>query len=888
MSKVHVFRRGFNKVVVFVGSVLVPACGSTGREGDPAPSGDWSVPTTSSTSVSTAVREVLPMPYAAGDSFEPALQAAYIHARQLEGGPAYRATADGSELVAENEAQAIDVRFKDSMVVLTRSSKAIDSQTPWRTELSFAGVGRAGHRELPSMDHVDTSDGRIVYARSGLDEWYLNGPLGVEVGFSIAEPPAGSGPVDVAMSVSGDLVPALRTDGSAVELRDGDDHPVLRVEGLFVADATGKEVTSRFGVENGQLVMQFDDADVTYPVEVDPIVTRLDNKGTAADAAQLAAFGASVAVSDDTAAIGAPLAGSTTPAAADGPGAVYVFVRGSGGTWSQQARLAVTSLNARAQLGVSVGISGDTIIAGAPGALSGSTTVGRAFVFTRSGTTWTKQATLAPSDALSGDQFGSSVGISSGRAIVGAPGHDYSHPPVFKDQAGAAYVFTRSGTTWSQRAILTGSITVGDHFGTSVAISLLTALVGEPDSDMNGLSNTGRAYVFEGAIDGSSWPQQAMFLPPSPVAGGAFGKSVALNGITATDSGLALVAEPKATTGRGATSGTAHLFGRSGTTWTRKATLTPASAVANSQYGVVALSPEGDRAIIAPTGSGVRDLPVAVFASSGGSFTEQPVVAVPSGATGSQFGRSVALETRALVVGATSGSSSTVSGSGAAYFFTIGRKNGDACTAGLQCLSGFCTDGVCCNSACGNGSTTDCQACSTAKGGTTNGTCTALTSTAAGQTTCRSAVGACDVAEKCTSSSTTCPPNVVGGAGTVCRTSVGPCDVQEVCNGISGACPTNSFATQGTVCRAAIGSCDATEVCTGTSASCPSDQLLSSSAVCRPAIDVCDAAERCTGSSPNCPADGFLPDTVECRPAGPFCAEFCTGIAPECPLDICP
>jgi hypothetical protein len=137
--------------------------------------------------------------------------------------------------------------------------------------------------------------------------------------------------------------------------------------------------------------------------------------------------------------------------------------------------------------------------------------------------------------------------------------------------------------------------------------------------------------------------------------------------------------------------------------------------------------------------------------------------------------------------------------------------NGAACTAAAQCTSGFCVDGVCCNSACGGGATNDCQACSTAAGAPTNGTC----ATAAAGTLCRPAAGSCDAPEVCDGSATACPADVVLPSGTVCRPIAGPCDAQEACDGMSGLCPADAFAT-----GPGSPSC-APYLCVGAGAPCP-------------------------------------------------------------------
>jgi len=122
---------------------------------------------------------------------------------------------------------------------------------------------------------------------------------------------------------------------------------------------------------------------------------------------------------------------------------------------------------------------------GAPGKNSQT---GGAYVFVGSGSTWSQQAELTASDGAAADAFGFSVALSGSTAVVSAPNKN--------SQTGAAYVFTRSGTAWSQQATLTASDgAANDFFGYSVALSGSTAVVGAPDKD----SFTGAAYVFTNA-----------------------------------------------------------------------------------------------------------------------------------------------------------------------------------------------------------------------------------------------------------------------------------------------------------------------------------------------------------------------------------------------------
>jgi hypothetical protein len=279
-------------------------------------------------------------------------------------------------------------------------------------------------------------------------------------------------------------------------------------------------------------------------------------------------FGQSVAISGDTVVVGAygedsnaiGVNGDQTNDLAEYSGAAYVFIR-SGSTWSQQAYLKASNTDAGDFLGTSVAISGDTVVVGAYGEDSNATGVngdqsdnsapasGAAYVFTRSGSTWSQQAYLKASNTGTEDYFGASVAISGDTLLVGAFREGSNATGVNGDQtndlaeySGAAYVFTRSGSTWSQQAYLKASnAEEGDLFGISVAISGDTVVVGAygEDSNATGVNGeqtnnlapfSGAAYVF--TRSGSTWSQQAYLKAPNAEAGDYFGFAVAISGDT--------------------------------------------------------------------------------------------------------------------------------------------------------------------------------------------------------------------------------------------------------------------------------------------------------------------------------------------------------------------
>lgn len=185
-------------------------------------------------------------------------------------------------------------------------------------------------------------------------------------------------------------------------------------------------------------------------------------------------FGDSVAIYRSTAVIGDDHIGTRK-------GAAFVFVR-SGTKWSQQAELTNRHVSGAANFGDSVAIYGQTAVIGAQGKNSYT---GAAYVYVRSGSKWSRQAKLTASDAAVGDQFGTAVAINGSTAVIGA--RDAS-------STGAAYVFVRSRSRWSQQAKLTASdAAADDEFGYSVGIYGATAVVGAPFKESGGA-----AYVFAG------------------------------------------------------------------------------------------------------------------------------------------------------------------------------------------------------------------------------------------------------------------------------------------------------------------------------------------------------------------------------------------------------
>jgi hypothetical protein len=353
-------------------------------------------------------------------------------------------------------------------------------------------------------------------------------------------------------------------------------------------------------------------------------------------------FGSSVAISGDTAIVGA-YGDNVGPNA--NQGSVYVFTR-TGSTWTQQAQLTAAGGAAADLFGWSVAISGDTAIVGAPyDDVGANANQGSAYAFVRTGSAWTQQAQVTAVGGASGDLLGSSVAVSGDTAIVGAHLDDVG---ANTDQ-GSAYIFTRSGSTWIPQAQLTAAGgAANDWFGVSVAISGDVAIAGAYLDDVGANADQGSAYVFTRI--GSTWTQQAQVNATGGEANDGFGVFVAVSGDTA------IVGAPLDDVGANANQGSAFAFTRSGSTWTQRAHLTATGGAANAWFGVsVAIS--GDTAIV---GAYLDD--VGVNNDQGSAWTFSRVSSkwigpdlsmfAAGGAVSDSFGTSVAISGDTAIVGA--------------------------------------------------------------------------------------------------------------------------------------------------------------------------------------------------------------------------------------------
>ena len=392
-------------------------------------------------------------------------------------------------------------------------------------------------------------------------------------------------------------------------------------------------------------------------------------------------FGCSVAISGDTAIMGA----WSEDGGGGNSGAAYVFAKSAGGVWTQQAILNASDAQTNDQFGHSVAISGDTVIVGAYREDGGEGSLiddgGAAYVFTRGvGSTWTQQAILHASDSQAGDFFGWSVSVCGDTAVVGAFSEDGGAGNPLAD-SGAAYVFTRDeGGTWTEQAILRASdAQPSDNFGKPVSISDGTVMVASTLEDGGAgdpRGNSGAVYVFVSDADGV-WTEQAILRASDAQATDYFGASVSISGNTVA---VGATGEDGGEGNPIDRSGAAYVFVRDiAGVWTEQTILHASDAQRTDMFGN-AVSISGDTVIVGSLyedgGAGNpldRCGAAYIFTrESGSDWTEQTLLHASDARAIDYFGYSVSISGNTAIVGAwgeDGGSGDPLMDSGATYVF---------------------------------------------------------------------------------------------------------------------------------------------------------------------------------------------------------------------------
>jgi phage gpG-like protein len=555
---------------------------------------------------------------------------------------AYRISRLGGEYQAVNPAQHLRARFGGGGVRV--QSGAL------RLGMRLDALGYGGSLTAVASVAPRARGNRVVYPRAGLSEWYTNGPLGIEQGFTILRRPvrAAAGPLILSLALSGDTRFSVSANARSLAFA-APGSSSLRYDDLVASDARGRDLRSWITLQGRRALLHIDTRAARYPLRIDPLIQQ-GSKLTGKEETGAGEFG-SVALSGDgnTALVGGP--GDNTRV-----GAAWVFTR-SEGKWTQQGtKITGKEETGSAEFGTSVALSsnGNTALIGGQ---TDDGSVGAAWVFTRSEGKWTQQGTKITGKEETGvGGFGSSVALSSegNTALIGGDTDD--------GLVGAAWVFTRSEGKWTQQSTkITGKEETGKgFFGSSVALSSNgnTALIGGYFDD----EGIGAAWVFTRSE--GKWTQQgAKITGKEEIKDGDFGTAVALSseGNTALIGGL--------TDNKFA--GAAWVFTRAEGKWTQQAKLTGKEETGEGFFGSsVALSSEGSTALIGGWKDNKEVGAAWVFTRAEGKWAQQGAKLTGEEETGdARFGSSVALSadgSTALIGGPLDNKSV-----GAAWAFTV-------------------------------------------------------------------------------------------------------------------------------------------------------------------------------------------------------------------------
>jgi hypothetical protein len=481
----------------------------------------------------------------------------------------YASTPARAGFTAANPRQGFRVEYGADGPTLTTGEHTL--------ALRLAGLGRGALVSPVDAAEPRAAANRLEYVRSGIAEWYANGPFGLQQGFRVERRPerAAAGPLALELELSGSLVPRL--DGQDLALVAPDGRTELVYRGLSAADARGRALPTALALSGGLLRIEVDDRGAVYPILVDPFLKAA--RLTASDGASDDLFGFSVAMDGDVVVVGAK---EDDNGPNEDQGSAYVFVRPAGG-WrvgAQAAKLLASDGSANDQFGISVAISGDDVFVGSwNDDNTGLGGPGSVYVFTKPAGGWsgvlTQTARLTASDRQAGDTLGAAVAASGDLLVAGAPFDDNT----FGAQ-GSAYVFIRPPGGW-QNATEAAKLVASDpgdqdRLGSAVAIGGDTIVLGSPLDDV-GQHDQGSAYVFQSATWLGSMTETAKLTAADGLGSDTFGFSVAVDAGTVV-SGAILHATD------GFARGAVYVFDRPAAGWASTSAFTARLTVAEGTH----------------------------------------------------------------------------------------------------------------------------------------------------------------------------------------------------------------------------------------------------------------------------------------------------------------
>ena len=404
-----------------------------------------------------------------------------------------------------------------------------------------------------------------------------------------------------------------------------------------------------------------------------PLASTLQMELTANDGTANDNFGNAVAVSGNTA-----LVGANRQPSQNNRGGAYVFVRTGATTWVQQQKLLPADVANGDTFGAAVAIDGDTAVVSAPihkvNSIAG---VGAVYVFVRNGSTWTQLQELTPSDGALNNQFGSSVAISGRTIAVGA----WMATVGANSRQGAIYIFTFQAGKWNQTQKLTASTgAANDQLGASVAMTtdfdLDAHLSGRivAGALQNNFGATGNGAVWTFVWNGTAWVEEQKLTASDGASLDAFGNSVSISNAGDTIAIGAYHDDDGAVADRGAV----YVFVQNGT-WTQQQKLQGSLGINNgfgNEFGT-AVAVDGNTVFAgAPS---VNFVPgagrggVYEFDRAGTVWTETTRIGSPTNVI-SNFGCATSISGANFIAGASTDTVSTNLGEGSAYIFSNGSQ----------------------------------------------------------------------------------------------------------------------------------------------------------------------------------------------------------------------
>ncbi len=486
----------------------------------------------------------------------------------------YRAVRSRGGFVARNARQGLTASFGGSGATISMRDGA-------RAGIALQAIGFGSALHSVALAQPLARANRVEYRRGATTEWFANGPAGVEQGFTVANEPAGTnnGALTLALAVSGTLTARPRAAGGVV-LVGADGKPVLHYGDLSVTDARGRALPAHMAVQHGRISISIDARGARYPLTVDPLLNQIGELYESAGATE-DMFGGAIAASGSTVVVGETL---TEVGGHYRAGAAYVFTEGAGGWASatQVGKLVASNPESEESFGGAVAISGRTIVVGAPGRKSGSgVDAGGAYVYNEPAKGWgetpeqTQAAELINSEDVTEYEFGLSVAITGETIVVGTPRYrNYEHSAT-PAADGAVFLFQEPAGGWADEpnALETQSATLVPHeseveedgnFGYSVAIGssggeqiIVVGAPGQPVGSEPSKYRRGIVFIFTEPAGG--WVQSGPRYPQVQLTASDATEFASLGQSVSMSVGVIAAAASRATVG-GVETGATYVF----------------------------------------------------------------------------------------------------------------------------------------------------------------------------------------------------------------------------------------------------------------------------------------------------------------------------------------